>query len=233
MMMKTFTYPDMTSAWNDLMQRGLWEPDSLVDFKIKGRGVVISDLLISCDSSALELDLCSIGCTMSRWKKFLKTYFPEGTVVQWLEKCKDQPPGSENFLPAKSIHTWGGCFLGVSYRRIPEPRLVLYSRVCLLPLPGTLELVLVSLLGQRLGNPPLTWFAANVQWEDMKQLSYLIFRDQLDEFIRSGTFLARQVGVNYRGALTHHHTRAGRIRTVQAALRVKELPTLPVSILKL
>lgn len=223
-------YRDITGMWQDLMNRALWAPHELVDFKIKGRTIAISDALFCCESTAFDLDLATIGCTASRWKVFLRDHVDRVALKEWLQKCLHQPEGTESFFLFKSRSGRWPCPISLGYRRSPQPRLCLISRVAILPMPGTLELALSSVVGKELGDPRFSWFVSSLQWEDMRQLSYLINRDLLDSFINNDTFLGRQVGVNYRGALGHHISERRR-RTVQNALAVKQLPPLRTNVL--
>ena len=217
------------------MRQALWYPDQIVDFTIKGSRIISSDNLIRCKSCDFDLNLAMFGFTKKTWSCFLRRYFTPNNLKRWLESTKYQTPGAENLLSTiNPRHKWGPCFLGISFRDKPQARLTLYSRTAIMPTPGVLELSLCSVLARYIEKQcSFLWFASGIWWESLELLSYLIYNNQLEQFMAHNTFLSHAVRSDYEGISSGHQTWAKRKRTLALANRVKEFPQLKVEELQI
>jgi len=250
-------YPDITSAFQSIIDRIVWHPQEVVDF-VKSPSLYSYDNLIHASSCEFEWDLQQVGLTHSRWVRFLTQYIRNDELRTWLDSITEQRRGVVNLLrstghtevvpdhhhPELKGHRWGACFLGVSFRYTPQPNLTLYSRTARVPTTAVMELSLISHLGREIRKLynikkeiSFTWFCSVIHVTTFDILPYLAIRGEVEELIETKYDLGRFVSRSYREILTKELTREqipyGRQRRihrrVREALVGQLLPSCPVS----
>jgi hypothetical protein len=228
-------YPDITRMWEGITEMALWSPDSIIDFSVHGSRIISSDNMIQCEGCEFNFDLNTVGFTAKTFSKFLHKYFEPRAIREWVAGARSQTQGVDNFLSTVNPgHKWGACFLGISYRSRPQPRITLYSRSAIMPTAGTLELALCSLLARELGSSPsFLWLAGSIWWSSLKLLPYLSYYDLLERMMQQNTVLGRSVKSDYLGISSGAQTWGGRRRALTKALAVRGYAPIPISGLSL
>lgn len=211
---------DITEVFAWTVGKMLWVPELVVDLT-KSPSIYSYNNLLMADSCDFELDLASVGLTKNRWARFLTQYIDKAELEAWLQSINDQRRGVINLLrstgdtkmtpslyqPDKAGHRWGACFLGVSLQLIPVPRLTLYSRTARMPTTASMELTLISLLAKEIKRRyhinkkiKFTWFCAAIHVTAYDAMPYLIYREEMQEFLKSKVPLAGFVSRQYEKA---------------------------------
>lgn len=219
-MILTLEGSNITEIFGEVIDSMLWQPQFVVDLT-KSPSIYTYNNLLMADSCDFELDLASVGLTKNRWARFLTQYIDKAELEAWLQSINDQRRGVINLLrstgdtkmtpslyqPDKAGHRWGACFLGVSLQLIPAPRLTLYSRTARMPTTAAMELTLISLLAKEIKRRyhinkkiKFTWFCAAIHVTAYDIMPYLIYREKMQQFLKSGVPLAQFVSRQYEKA---------------------------------
>jgi len=211
---------NITDVFGRVIGTLLWDPKAAVDLT-KSPSIYSYNNLLMADSCEFELNLASVGFTKNRWARFLTQYIDKEELETWLQSINNQRRGVINLLrstgdtkitpslfhPDKMGHRWGVCFLGTSFQITPEPRLTLYSRTARIPTTASMELTLISLLAKEIKKRyhinkhiRFTWFCAGIHVTAYDAMPYLIYRKQMQQFLRSELPLARFVNRQYEKA---------------------------------
>jgi hypothetical protein len=245
MFLTKIPYESITDLHHGVVEGMIWQSEEHVDL-FKFPTVYSYDNLLKSKTCVFEFNLASIGITQARWSRFLTQYVKKGNLRKWIDSIPIQNATIVNLFssdgetkvrpslknPELEGHRWGSCFLGISFRKKPHPTMTLYSRAARMPTTATMELALVSNLATEIkrvhnirGPIAFTWFCSVIHTTSWDTMPYLLYRHQMEEFIKTGCKLAMFVENRYKKIRflepTEENIPYGRQRRVAA--RVQQL----------
>lgn len=252
---------DLVDLHYQIMEMMLWYPKKCVQIA-RCPTVFSYDNMFTTDSCEFNFDLAGVGFTKNRWTRFLTQYVVREELEQWFQSIKEQRGRVVNLFASSGTsdnipdinrpeirgHRWGPCFLGISFRKTPNPQLTLYSRSARMPTVASLELALVSLMAKeiqkryKITKPiGLTWYCSVIQVSVFDVWYYLLYRYDFELFMKTESHLADYVRRRYAKRKDQPLTKenipyAREMRALERARRLREgnpVPPLPVKSLSL
>lgn len=152
------------------------------------------NVIARAESFQWEFDLKDLWLTKSRWSMLARQYINPFALDAWLDLIEDRMSRKggrgmatmrtnqvqPRMKQKKVSRRWGSCMLAVSFRRVPEPQITLYSRTSYLgylsPLDITVAHTCAQLVSERIGIPvedmSFVWMAEDLQYS-FKSLAWL------------------------------------------------------------
>lgn len=151
--------------------------------------IVKFDQLIHADSMEYEFDLSQeLWLTAGRFTGLQRDYIDPAALREFVEKSKTvsgkRPQISQMQCRMKGqrhvSYKWGNCILGFSFRRVPEPRLTMYSRTSMITRMGGLDLALARCVagliseasGEDVNDYAFSWYVSNLQHSSLQGVPY-------------------------------------------------------------
>lgn len=206
--MRAFRAPTLTELHDRLCHNIINAPAEKLDV-ISSVDVQIHNTISEAESMAWEFDLKDLWLTPSRWSMMIRQYIDPDELEIWLDKCSGRigtkgrgighmrtktvaargGPDQGN----KETRRWGSCMLGVSYKALPRPTLVLYSRTSYLGYLSALDISVAWMCGRYLAEaiPGLeledmsfVWMNEALQYHNFKSMAYLLNNPNEEEAAR-------------------------------------------------
>lgn len=206
--MRAFRAPTLTALHDSLCANIVKSPADRLDV-ISSVDVQIHNTISQAESMEWSFDLKDLWLTPSRWSMMVKQYIDPEELEIWIDKCSGKIGKSGRGIghmrtrtvaarggPAKGnkeTRRWGSCMLGISYKAIPRPTIVLYSRTSYLGYLSALDLSVAWMCGAYLAEaiPGLTvedmsfvWMNEALQYHNFKSMAYLLNNKDPAEALR-------------------------------------------------
>lgn len=164
------------------------------------------NVIARAESFEWDFDLKDLWLTKARWHMLARQYVNPHALDAWLDLIEDRMSKKNGrgmalmrtnqvkprLKQKKASRRWGSCMLAVSFRRVPEPQITLYSRTSYLgylsPLDITVAHACAQLVSERLGiaveEMSFVWMAEDMQYS-FKSLAWLFnneeWRDRMEQ----------------------------------------------------
>lgn len=157
----------------------------------------LCNVMARAESFQWEFDLRELWLAKSRWTTLARQYINPFALDSWLDLIEDRMSSNgrksrgmalmrTNMVQPRKHGTkvarrWGSCMLAVSFRRVPEPQITLYSRTSYMGYLAALDITVAhtcaQLVSKRLGIPvedmSFVWMMEDAQWS-FKSMAYLM-----------------------------------------------------------
>lgn len=195
--MRSFQAPTLTELHDHLCDTLIYAQTKELDL-VTSVDVQIHNTMSMADSMAWDFDLKTMWLTKGRWSMMVRQYLDADDMQVWLRKCVEgiglkgrgisvlrtkvvRPRGGPAF-GNRETRRWGSCMLALSYKAVPRPTIVLYSRTSYLGYIGALDLSVAWMcaryLAKELDVPvesfQFIWYNQALQWHNFKSLAYLM-----------------------------------------------------------
>lgn len=196
--MRAFRAPTLTALHDSLCRTIVESPTDKLDV-ISSVDVQIHNTISEATSMEWEFDLKDLWLTPSRWSMMVRQYIDPDELEIWLDKCSGKigsrgrgighmrtktvaargGPSKGN----KETRRWGSCMLGISYKAIPRPTIVLYSRTSYLGYLSALDLSVAwmcaaylaeAIPGLEVEDMSFVWMNEALQYHNFKSMAYLL-----------------------------------------------------------
>lgn len=204
--MRAFRAATLTDLHESLCRVLVESPREKLDV-VSSVDVQIHDTISQADSMDWEFDLKSMWLTKSRWSMMARQYIDPTELEIWIEKITAKIGLSERGIahmrtktvaaqggPAqgytnKERRRWGSCMLGLSYKAIPRPTVVMYSRTSYLGYLAALDLSVAWMCARYLAEEMrvdastfrFIWMNEALQYHNFKSLAFLLNHRNPDE----------------------------------------------------
>lgn len=157
----------------------------------------LCNVMARAESFQWQFDLKDLWLAKSRWTTLARQYINPYALDSWLDLIEDRMVvnGKKSRGMAlmrtnlvqprhhgkKVARRWGSCMLAVSFRRVPEPQITLYSRTSYMGYLAALDITVAHtcarLISERLGiaveDMSFVWLMEDAQWS-FKSMAYLM-----------------------------------------------------------
>jgi hypothetical protein len=180
--------------------RQLVESDSGKLDIVSSVDVQIHNTISEAQSMAWEFDLKSMWLTKSRWSMMARQYIDPESLTAWINqvtariglrergiahmRTKTVKPrgGAATGHTNKETRRWGSCMLGLSYKALPQPTIVMYSRTSYLGYLAALDLSVAWMCARYLAKElnvdtstfKFVWMNEALQYHNFKSLAFLL-----------------------------------------------------------
>lgn len=162
----------------------------------------LCNVVARAESFEWEFDLKDLWLTKTRWTQLARQYINPWALDAWLEQIEDRMHWSGKKSRgmalmrtqqvkarqhgSKTARRWGSCMLAVSFRRVPEPQITLYSRTSYMGYLAALDITVAHTCAReisvRLGIPveemSFVWMLEDAQFS-FKSMAYLFNNPEL------------------------------------------------------
>lgn len=208
-MLHAYKFPTVTRLHDRLTHKLTFAKKDELDF-YSTVDVHLCNLMARAESFQWEFDLKDLWLTSARWSTLARQYINPHALDQWLDLIEDRMTSrgtkargmalmrTNQVKPRtkqkKVSRRWGSCMLAVSFRRIPEPQITLYSRTSymgyLAPLDITVAHTCAQLISERIGIPveemSFVWMMEDAQYS-FKSLAYLMGNPEISPALEKVT----------------------------------------------
>lgn len=154
------------------------------------------NIIARAESFQWEFDLKDLWLTQARWNTMVRQYINPFALESWLNVIEDRMSTASKKSRGMALmrtnqvqmrqhggkvsRRWGSCMLAVSFRRIPEPQITLYSRTSYFGYLASLDISVAyacaQLVSERTGVPvsdmSFVWMMEDAQYS-FKSMAYL------------------------------------------------------------
>lgn len=151
--------------------------------------IVKFDQLLTADSMDYRMDLSQeLWLTAGRFTGLQRDYIDPAALREFVAKSQSvsskRPQIAQMQCRMKGqrhvSYKWGNCILGFSFRRVPEPRLTMYSRTSMITRMGGLDLALAHCVAQLIAAASgedvedygFSWYISNLQHSSLQGVPY-------------------------------------------------------------
>lgn len=162
----------------------------------------LCNVVARAESFQWEFDLKDLWLTKARWNTLIRQYLNPIALDSWLNTIEDRmSKGGKssrgmalmrtNLVEArqhgaKTSRRWGSCMLAVSFRRVPEPQITLYSRTSYFGYLAAFDVAVAhtcaQLISERIGVPveemSFVWMMEDAQYS-FKSMAFLFNNPEL------------------------------------------------------
>src|SRR5687768_15911563 len=162
----------------------------------------LCNVVARAESFQWEFDLKDLWLTSMRWSTLARQYINPHALDSWLNLIEDRMSKrgkaargmalmrtnqvQPRIMQKKVSRRWGSCMLAVSFRRVPEPQITLYSRTSYMGYLAALDITVAhtcaQLISERLGMPvkdmSFVWMMEDAQFS-FKSMAYLFNNPEL------------------------------------------------------
>lgn len=197
--MHAYRAPTLTalheSLCTKLVEAGAHELDVVSSVDVQ-----LHNTMSQADSMEWEFDMKNMWLTKPRWTMMARQYIDGERLQAWIDMCtaklglrdrgiahmrtKDVKPrgGAATGHTNKETRRWGSCMLGLSYKAVPTPTIVLYSRTSYLGYLAGLDLTvawmcaryLAAELGCDVSDFSFVWMNEALQYHNFKSMAFLL-----------------------------------------------------------
>lgn len=196
--MRAYRASTLTDLHFRLCRHIVRAPESGLDV-ISSVDVQIHNTISEADSMEWAFDLKDLWLTPSRWSMMVRQYIDPDELETWIDKCSGKIGKSGRGIGHmrtktvaarggpdkgnKETRRWGSCMLGVSYKAIPRPTIVLYSRTSYLGYLSALDLSVAwmcaaylaeAIPGLEVEDMSFVWMNEALQYHNFKSMAYLL-----------------------------------------------------------
>jgi hypothetical protein len=197
--MRAFKASTLTELHESLCRTLVESPASKLDV-VSSVDVQIHDTISQADSMQWEFDLKSMWLTKSRWSMMARQYIDPIELQLWIERItariglRDRGiahmrtktvaarGGAATGHTNKETRRWGSCMLGLSYKAVPTPTVVMYSRTSYLGYLAALDLSVAWMCARYLAKElgcnttafKFVWMNEALQYHNFKSLAFLL-----------------------------------------------------------
>lgn len=162
--------------------------------------VQLHDTISQADSMAWDFDMKNMWLTKPRWTMMARQYIDGERLQAWIDMCtaklglrdrgiahmrtKDVKArgGAATGHTNKETRRWGSCMLGLSYKAVPKPTIVLYSRTSYLGYLAALDLTVAWMCARYLAAElecdvsdfSFVWMNEALQYHNFKSMAFLL-----------------------------------------------------------
>lgn len=220
--MRAFRAATLTDLHESLCRTLVESGESGLDV-VSSVDVQIHNTISEARSMQWDFDLKSMWLTKSRWSMMARQYIDPIELNLWIDRItskiglKDRGiahmrtktvaarGGAATGHTNKETRRWGSCMLGLSYKAVPQPTLVMYSRTSYLGYLAALDLSVAWMCGRYLAQElgcnvsdfKFVWMNEALQYHNFKSLAFLLnHRDEEERAKYRKLMLSRKLGPN-------------------------------------
>lgn len=200
-MIHAYKYKTATQLHDKMTYRLAYSSGDELDFH-SSVDAHLCNVIARAESFEWEFDLKDLWLTKSRWNTLARQYINPHALDAWLDlietrmcyggkKSRGMALMRTNqvqprVMQKKVSRRWGSCMLAVSFRRVPEPQVTLYSRTSYMGYLASLDITVAhtcaQLISERLGIPvekmSFVWMMEDAQYS-FKSMAYLFNNPEL------------------------------------------------------
>lgn len=194
-MLHAFQFKTATDLHERITHKLAYSPADKLDFW-SSVDVHFCNVIARAESFQWEFDLKDLWLTKSRWTTLARQYINPHALDAWLDIIEDRMSKNSKssrgmalmrtnqvkprVMQKKVSRRWGSCMLAVSFRRVPEPQITLYSRTSYMGYLASLDITVAhtcaQLVSERIGVPvedmSFVWMMEDAQFS-FKSMAYL------------------------------------------------------------
>jgi hypothetical protein len=195
--MRAFRAATLTDLHQNLCRELVESPKEKLDV-VSSVDVQIHNTISEARSMQWDFDLKSMWLTKSRWSMMARQYIDPNELQAWIDQITARIGLKHT---NKETRRWGSCMLGLSFKALPQPTLVMYSRTSYLGYLAALDLsvawmcgtYLATELGCKVSDFRFIWMNEALQYHNFKSLAFLLNHPDPDEAKKYRRLMLRPV----------------------------------------